>query len=123
MTVGQPAVSDDARNARGSLRVCRKAGIAPTDLLHGVNTSLFKAVIRKLQPARGRAALPPPGFTLRLGVKDLRPLLQTAGTREAPMPLASLIHDQMLPGWLAAWGERDWAAPTQVTADNAGCPD
>jgi hypothetical protein len=28
------------------------------------------------------------------------------------MPLASLIHDQMLPGSLAAWGERDRRAHT-----------
>jgi 3-hydroxyisobutyrate dehydrogenase-like beta-hydroxyacid dehydrogenase len=69
---------------------CRKTGIAPTDLLHVVTTSLFKSPLyESYGQLVAEPRFSPPGFTLRLGLEDLRPLLQSAETREAPMPPAS----------------------------------
>jgi hypothetical protein len=36
------------------------------------------------------------------------------------MPLASLLHDQLLTGVARGMGNLDWAALTQVIADNPG---
>jgi 3-hydroxyisobutyrate dehydrogenase-like beta-hydroxyacid dehydrogenase len=102
--------------------LARKAGIAPSELLDVVNTALFKS---PLYETYGRLVaeqrFSPPGFRLRLGLKDVRLLLDTAEAHETPMPLASLVRDQMLTGIARGMGDLDWAALTQVIADNAGC--
>ncbi|MDE2149781.1 MAG: NAD(P)-dependent oxidoreductase [Gammaproteobacteria bacterium] len=100
----------------------RKAGLAPAELLAIYNTALFKSPIyENYGKLAAEQRFTPPGFRLRLGLKDLRLLLQAAEAAEAPMPLASLIHDHMLSGVARGMGELDWAALIQVIADNAGC--
>jgi hypothetical protein len=64
----------------------------------------------------------PPDFTLRLGLKGLRPLLQTAETQEAPMPPASLIHDQLLTGVARGIRRAGLGAAHTGHPENAGCP-
>jgi 3-hydroxyisobutyrate dehydrogenase-like beta-hydroxyacid dehydrogenase len=103
-----------------AIALARKAGIAPTDLIDVVNTALFKSPLYESYGqlvAGGRFS--PAGFKLHLGLKDVRLLLETAESREAPMPSASLIHDQMLTGVARGMGDLDWAVLTQVVADNA----
>ncbi len=46
----------------------------------------------------------PPGFKLSMALKDLRLVLMAAEQTQAPMPLASLIHDQALIGIARGWG-------------------
>jgi len=100
----------------------RKAGLAPAELLKIYNTALFKSPIyENYGRLAAEARFDPPGFKLRLGLKDLRLVLQAAQALEAPMPLASLIHDHMLAGVARGLGELDWAALTRVLAENAGC--
>jgi 3-hydroxyisobutyrate dehydrogenase-like beta-hydroxyacid dehydrogenase len=100
----------------------RKAGLEPGELLEIYNTALFKS---PLYENYGRLAaerrFEPAGFKLRLGLKDLRLVLQTAQTHQAPMPLASLIHDHMLSAVARGLGELDWAALSKWLAQSAGC--
>jgi 3-hydroxyisobutyrate dehydrogenase-like beta-hydroxyacid dehydrogenase len=62
----------------------------------------------------------PPGFKLKLGLKDVRLALAAADTVAAPMPLASLLHDHLLTGVARGYSEMDWTAITRVIAENAG---
>lgn len=97
-----------------------KAGVAPTDLLDVVNTALFRSPLyENYGQLVAERRFSPAGFKLRLGLKDLRLLLETANTSATPMPSASLVHDQMLTGVARGMGDLDWAALTQVIADNA----
>ncbi len=64
--------------------------------------------------------LPPAGFRMDLGLKDVSLVLDTAGASKVPMPLASLVRDRMLSG--IAKGRADWdmAAFSLGATEDAG---
>lgn len=62
----------------------------------------------------------PPGFKLRLGLKDLRLVLGAADAHEMPMPLASLLHDRLLALAAQGHGEIDWTGIGRAVAQEAG---
>ncbi len=62
----------------------------------------------------------PAGFELRLGLKDVRLVLETAQEVAAPMPMASLIRDQFLSAMALGQSNLDWSSVTKVPARNAG---
>lgn len=62
----------------------------------------------------------PPGFKLRLGLKDANLVLAAANAAAVPMPAASLVHDRMLGGVARGAGELDWSAITRLIAEDAG---
>jgi 3-hydroxyisobutyrate dehydrogenase-like beta-hydroxyacid dehydrogenase len=62
----------------------------------------------------------PAGFALHLGLKDVRLVMQTAEECSAPMPIASLIHDQFLSAMAHGQADLDWSSVARVSARNAG---
>jgi len=62
----------------------------------------------------------PAGFALRLGLKDIRLVLETAQECAAPMPIASLIRDHLLAAMAQGQAELDWSSVARVSARNAG---
>ncbi len=99
----------------------RKSGIDPARLLEIVNGSLFRSPVYENY---GRLMLEqrfePAGFTLRLGLKDARLVLAAAEEAAVPMPVASLVYDQLLSGLARGWGEKDWCALVKLASDRAG---
>ena len=99
----------------------RKSGVDPAQFLEIVNGSLFKSPVydiygriiaeEKYQPA---------GFKMRLGLKDVRLILAAGEGANAPLPLASLIHDHLVSGLARGYGEIDWSAVAKVAAADAG---
>jgi 3-hydroxyisobutyrate dehydrogenase-like beta-hydroxyacid dehydrogenase len=69
-----------------------------------------------------KEAYEPPGFKLHLGLKDVRLVLDAAGAVEVPMPLASLVRDNMLSALAQGKGELDWSALAQLAQERAGLP-
>jgi len=62
----------------------------------------------------------PAGFKLKLGLKDMRLVLAAADEVAAPMPIASLIRDNMISGIAQGWGDLDWSAVARVAAVKSG---
>lgn len=62
----------------------------------------------------------PPGFALRLGLKDVRLIHQAADTTHTPMPLAHLLLDRMLEGVARGMGEEDWTAILKLAEAHGG---
>lgn len=100
----------------------RKAGIEPKAFLE-----LFQSVFAKAPIFERYAALiaeeqyQPPGFPLRLGLKDIGLVLEAAGDARVPMPLASLVHDHALEGVARGLGDSlDWAGLGKLAAERAG---
>lgn len=60
------------------------------------------------------------GFQLRLGLKDVKLVLDAAERAAAPMPLASLVHDRFVSAIAKGRGEMDWTAVTLGIAEDAG---
>jgi 3-hydroxyisobutyrate dehydrogenase-like beta-hydroxyacid dehydrogenase len=60
------------------------------------------------------------GFALRLGLKDVRLVLEVADECAAPMPLASLVRDSFLSALAHGQGDLDWASVGKVAERRAG---
>lgn len=60
------------------------------------------------------------GFALRLGFKDIRLAIAAAENVDAPLPVASLVHDHMLTAIGHGWDTYDWSVLGQLAAEHAG---
>lgn len=99
----------------------RKAGVDPKVFLDVINSALFKSPIyQNYGTIIAEERFHPPGFKLRLGLKDLRLALQLADDLGVPMPLASLLHDHILSLASSGGGDLDWSSFARLAADRAG---
>ncbi len=98
----------------------RKSGAEASQFLEIIN-ALFKSPVYENY---GRIIIEeryePPGFKLKIGLKDMRLVLQSADTTATPMPLASLIYNHLLSAAAHGQGDIDWAALARIAAENAG---
>jgi len=62
----------------------------------------------------------PPGFHMRLGLKDVRLVLEAADAKSVPLPLASLLRDRFLSAIANGKGDLDWTALALLAAEDAG---
>lgn len=101
--------------------LARKSGVGAKQFLEIINGALFKSPIyENYGGIIAGERYEPAGFKLKLGLKDVRLVLEAAEMAAAPMPLASLVHDHFLSAVARGQGERDWAALARVSADHAG---
>jgi len=99
----------------------RKYGIDPQQYLDMLTNSFFSAPFQKNYGGIiAQQRYEPPGFTLRLGAKDVRLILAAADAANVPMPVASVLHDRFLTGISRGMGEKDWSAIAQLEAESAG---
>jgi len=98
----------------------RKAGVAPEAFLEIMNALFGSPFIANYGRIIAREQFEPALFALRLGLKDVRLVLQAAEECAAPMPLASLVHDHLLSALAHGQGEMDWSSMTRVLARDAG---
>ena len=99
----------------------RKSGVDAAKFLDIVGGGIFRSPVYENY---GKIVLEerftPPGFPLRLGLKDIRFVLAAAEAAETPMPAASLIRDQMIGAMAQGWDDLDWSAFSKMAAQNAG---
>jgi 3-hydroxyisobutyrate dehydrogenase-like beta-hydroxyacid dehydrogenase len=62
----------------------------------------------------------PPGFRLRLGLKDVGLALAAGQETSVPMPIANVIRDHCLEAMAHGHADEDWSALAEVSAQNAG---
>ena len=104
-----------------SFALMQKSGVAPEQFLEIVNTALFKSPLyQNYGSLIVQKQYEPAGFKLRLGLKDVRLVLDAAETMSVPLPLASLIRDRFICAIARGQGEIDWAGVAEVSAENAG---
>ncbi len=96
-------------------------GVAPAALLDLLTNTIFAAPVYK-----GYGGLiaedryEPAAFKLSLGLKDLRLALAAGDQANVPLPLASLVRDNLLDAMAAGDGDKDFAALAKVTQRRAG---
>ena len=106
-----------------AIALVRKGGVDPAIFIDVLTNSLFAAPAYK-----GYGALivgqkyEPPGFKLRLGLKDAGLTLAAANDLQVPLPLANLVHEHFLEALASGLGDKDWAALASLTAGKAGLP-
>lgn len=101
-----------------------KNGVDPLRLAEMLGQTLFACPVyanygRQIAERR----FDPPGFRLRLGLKDVNLVLGLGGASGVPMPLASLARDRLLAATARGRGDMDWAALALGAAEDAGLPE
>jgi 3-hydroxyisobutyrate dehydrogenase-like beta-hydroxyacid dehydrogenase len=104
-----------------SIALIRKAGVDPARFLGVLVGSLFAAPVYETY---GELILEeryrPAGFTMPLGLKDMRGVLAAAEAKNVPMPVASLLRDHFISGIARGKSDLDWSALARLAAENAG---
>ncbi len=104
-----------------ALVMAEKGGLDVPTVARVLTSSLFNSpMYQGYLDIITRGAYDPPGFKLKLGLKDIELVLGMAGEANVPAPTASLIRDHIIEGLARGMGELDWAAVALVARENAG---
>ena len=103
-----------------SFATLRKAGVPPRAFLEVMSALFGSPVYANYGRLIADKKFEPAGFALRLGLKDVRLVLDAAEELAAPMPLASLIRDHLLSAMAHGQADLDWSSVTRVAARDAG---
>jgi 3-hydroxyisobutyrate dehydrogenase-like beta-hydroxyacid dehydrogenase len=102
----------------------RAHGVSAQDFLDVMSNSLFAAPIYKTYGGMiARDTYTPVGFKLSLGFKDVGLARAAAEAKRVPMPLASVLHDNLLESIARGDGDIDWAGLARVAAARAHLDD
>jgi 3-hydroxyisobutyrate dehydrogenase-like beta-hydroxyacid dehydrogenase len=103
-----------------AMALIRKSGVDPARFLGILTGSLFAApVYETYSELILDEHYQPPGFTMPLGLKDMRGVL-AAEAKNVPMPVASLLRDHFITGVARGKADLDWSALALLAAENAG---
>ncbi len=103
------------------LALARRSGLDPRQVLDFFTSTLFPAPIYKNYGSlivEGKHE--PPGFTVRLGLKDVELVLAAARQRGVEMPLAESVRNRLQTAVARGHAERDWSALGKIAAEGAG---
>ncbi len=104
------------------IALAEKNGIARDRIVEFMTSTLFACPVYQNY---GKALveqryLPPAGFRMELGLKDISLVQLTAAAAGVPMPLANLVRDRMLSAVAKGRGDWDLAAFALAAAEDAG---
>ena len=98
----------------------KKAGVEPHTFLDVMSTLFGSPVYANYGKIIADEKFEPAGFALKLGLKDVRLVLQTAEECASPMPIASVVRDRLLSAMAHGQGELDWSSIARMSAKQAG---
>ncbi len=98
----------------------RKAGLNHREFLDVMIELFGSPVYQNYGKTIAERKYEPSGFDLKLGLKDIRLVLEFAQELPAPMPLASLLRDHFISGMANGQENMDWSSIEQVAARSAG---
>lgn len=101
--------------------LARKSGIDPQVFLEVIRAVMTKAALfDRYAGLVADESYEPAGFKMYLGLNNIRLALAAGEAAEVPLPLASLLRDQMLSAVARGMGDLDWAALAKISAERAG---
>jgi 3-hydroxyisobutyrate dehydrogenase-like beta-hydroxyacid dehydrogenase len=104
-----------------AVALARGYGMEGVQLLEIVTSTLFAAPVYQIYGKLiAEERYEPALFRLRLGLKDVRLALHAGEAAHVPMPLASLLRDQLLEALACGDADRDWAAVARNALRHAG---
>lgn len=100
--------------------VLRKSGI-DEHLFLNVMVELFGSPVYKNYGSTiADRRFDPAGFGLKLGLKDVRQVVELSGEASAPMPFASILRDRLVSAMANGQEHLDWSSISLVAARDAG---
>jgi 3-hydroxyisobutyrate dehydrogenase-like beta-hydroxyacid dehydrogenase len=101
----------------------RAHGIEAGEMLEVLSNTLFASPVYKVYGRLiAEQRYQPAGFTMMLGLKDVRLALEAGQAAHVPLPFASVVRDHFLEALAARRSDYDWAALAEVAARHAGLP-
>ena len=101
--------------------LARKSGIAPEKFLEILTGTTFTAPFHQTYGGIiAREGYEPAGFAAKLGLKDVRLVLQAADAEGVPLPMGSLVRDRFLSAVGHGHEEKDWSVIAKLAAEDAG---
>lgn len=101
--------------------MAKRYDVEARDLLGMLTGSIFTAPpYQAYGAAIAERRYEPPGFRLALALKDMRLALAAADDVRTPMPVAGVLHDNLLDAVAHGAGDHDLAALATVAARRAG---
>jgi len=101
--------------------LARKSGVDARTFLDFFQAVMTKApIFDRYAGLIADEAYEPAGFKMYLGLNNMRLVLEAGAEAEVPLPLASVLRDQMLSAVARGMGDLDWAALAQLSAERAG---
>jgi 3-hydroxyisobutyrate dehydrogenase-like beta-hydroxyacid dehydrogenase len=104
-----------------AIAFARKSGVDAGALLDFLTSTLFTAPLYKTYGnliVEGKHE--PAGFSLPLGLKDMRLVLQAAESASVPMPIASVVRDRFITAMARGNQDKDWSVIGSTAAEDAG---
>ena len=96
-------------------------GMHAADLLDVLTKTIFSAPVYVNYSALiAEKRYQPPGFTLALGLKDVRLALTAGEAAHVPLPIASVLRDDFIDAVAHGQAEHDWSAVAEVARRRAG---
>jgi len=102
--------------------LAEKAGLEVDRVLDVVKALLPVPLFQGYGTRMARNEFTPPGFSLRLGLKDVGLMRKLADQVAAPLPLADIAHGHLRAAFAQGHGELDWGALITVVRSLAGLP-
>lgn len=101
--------------------LARAYNMEPMDVLNTVVTSIFDVPVYRIYAQLiGGGRFEPPGFDLKLGLKDAKLALEAGEAANVPLPFASVLRDNYLDALAHGDGAKDWSAVSKVALRRAG---
>jgi len=104
-----------------ALAFARKSGVDSAALLEFLTSTLFNAPVYKTYGGlivEGKHE--PAGFATKLGLKDIRLVLQAAEAASVPMPIASVVRDRFVTAMARGNADKDWSILGRIAAQDSG---
>jgi 3-hydroxyisobutyrate dehydrogenase-like beta-hydroxyacid dehydrogenase len=102
----------------------RAYGMVPLDVLNVIVGSLFDVPVYRIYASLiGEQKFEPPGFDMRLGLKDTMLALAAGEEVNVALPFASVLRDNYLDAIAHGDEKKDWSAMTMVAARRAALVD
>ncbi|MBB4867987.1 3-hydroxyisobutyrate dehydrogenase-like beta-hydroxyacid dehydrogenase [Pseudomonas nitritireducens] len=104
-----------------SVALVKSFGVAPAELLEIMGNTLFNApVYRNYGALIAEQRFDPAAFRLELGLKDVGLALSAGQEQRVPLPIASILRDNLLEAIAHGDGDLDWSALSQVSLRKSG---
>jgi 3-hydroxyisobutyrate dehydrogenase-like beta-hydroxyacid dehydrogenase len=101
--------------------LARAYKMEPADVLNVVVGSLYDVPIYRIYAGLvASGQFEPPGFDLRLGLKDAKLALAAGEEKNVALPFASVLRDNYLDALAHGDGHKDWSAVSRVAVRRAG---
>eukprot|EP00908_Phaeocystis_cordata_P010093 Transcript_20939.p2 GENE.Transcript_20939~~Transcript_20939.p2 ORF type:complete len:333 (+),score=134.76 Transcript_20939:209-1207(+) len=124
---GNYMIASTIQTCAEALSLAEKSGLDRQAVMTMLNTTIFDCLIHRGYGDRvaQRSHVPGeplvgPGFQLELGLKDVTLVCDVARKVQAPMPVATLLHDRLLAAAARGRGQLDWSAVALSASEEAG---